>query len=678
MRSAGLPENEAERLAALRAYEVLDGPSTNAIDALVRVASAACGAPIALVSLVDAQRQWFLSAVGLGVKETPREVAFCSHAIHQRQLFEVPDSHADPRFSDNPLVTGAPHVRFYAGAPLVSPEGFALGTLCVIDHEPRKLDAAQQNLLSELSVAVVSLLEARKAEAERRKEAALLALAVEVAGLGHWRIDVKEAHLFWSSQVFAIHGLDPAGPMPGLETAIEVYHPDDRATVARLVERAMGTGEPFAFDLRIVRPTGEVRHVHSAGRPVLAEDGSCREVFGILQDNTDREVLRQRMVRNERLVTTGTLAAGVGHEINNPLTYTLANLDMALEEVRELSGGSPSSRMREIGELIAEAREGGERIRKIVRGLRAFARDEAEVVPTELRDAIEISVNMAMHELRQRATLVSELDPVPAVLADESRLSQVIVNLLVNAGQSFHASDPSRNRIWIRTRATAGAVILEVEDNGPGIRPEVLPRIFDPFFTTKPVGQGTGLGLAICQSVITSIGGELRCQTRLGEGTLFRVQLPVAPTQPLGGTQASAMRKSKGPRGQVLLVDDEETIIRAMTRLLSREHDVTSFTDPRDAVARLVQGPAFDVVFCDLMMPHMTGMDLFRTVEAARPEVAQRFVFVTGGVSEDLVRDFLGGVVNDRLDKPFTPQGLMSMARRYVGAHALSSKDRVA
>jgi PAS domain S-box-containing protein len=657
---------ESARLHALRALGVLDGPSNDTLDALVRAASAACEAPIALVSLVDARRQWFWANVGLDVRETPREVAFCDHAIRGHQVFVVPDAAEDPRFRANPLVTGAPEIRFYAGAPLVTQAGHALGTLCVIDRRPRTLTPTQQTLLAELSRAAMRLIEAQVRERAAADQETRLTLAAEVGGLGYWELERATQSVTWSDQIYRIHGLDPAAGMPDLDAAIEAYHPDDRPHVAACVARALEHGEPFSFDLRIVRPTGETRYVQSVGRARRAPNGDIVGVFGVFIDVTERELMRKRFLRNERLMTTGTLAAGVGHEINNPLTYTQANLDMALDEVRAVSGGSPSARMRGLHELLTEARTGTERIRKIVRGLRAFARDDGAPNPTKLQDVVDISINMAMHELR-RVTLDVQLDDVPPILADESRLSQALVNLLVNAAQAFPSADPATNHVWVRLHRVGSEVVLSVRDDGPGIPAHVRPRIFDAFFTTKPVGQGTGLGLAISQSAVHALGGELRCETRPGVGTTFSIHLPLELVREQAPPERP-VEPPRGRRGRVLIVDDEPGIVRTAARILKREHEVVACGDPKEALARLLGGERFDVVFCDMMMPTVSGMELYARVAGAHPEQAARFVFMTGALADDQNRDFLDAHHVECIEKPFTTHAVLAMTRRLVGA----------
>ena len=796
MPAAPLPANERERLAALRAYGVLDSAQDEAFDALVRVASSVCETPIALVTLLDERRQWFLSSHGLaGLKETPREVAFCAHGLESPELLIVEDAEKDARFADNPLVTHAPYVRFYAGCPLIDQAGFAIGTLCVVASEPRTLSTHQQGILREIGTAMVRLLEARKidnalfaaelatkraradldfmidatsasiiywdadlryrlanrvaiswfgAEAQGRharevlgealfaqnehlmaaalcgevqrfdrtlttrdgkrrhitvtytpdiregealgfvatsvdvtelkaallasqRHNALLALAEALAQVGHWRVEVGSELLYWSPEVFRIHGRDPETFVPTLTLGFEAYHPDDRARVSELVQRAVDAGQSFDFELRLVRPDGSVRNVECRGRcEVDPATGKTQAIDGVFQDVTDRNVLRERNARHDRLLTTGTLASGVGHEINNPLTYVTANVEFAIDELTALAGAAPSSRMLEVLEVLGEAKEGAGRIQKIVRGLKAFAREDAPLAPVDVRAAIDVAIDMAVHELRSAATITTSYLSLKMVLADESRLSQVILALLVNAAQAFVQRDPSRNRVTVKTDALPdGRVVIEVEDNGPGIAADVLPRIYDPFFTTKSVGQGTGLGLAIAHAIVSSLNGEISCTTQLGKGTTFRVVLTAAP--------ASAARKISDPpaklasRGKVLIVDDEPLVLRTITRAIKDEHEAVAVSSAAEALRLLVEEKvAFDVVLCDLVMPLMSGMDLYRRVLEHDPAIAARFVFVTGGAADEELRGFLAGVPNERLDKPFASASLRVLLRKLL------------
>jgi PAS domain S-box-containing protein len=394
--------------------------------------------------------------------------------------------------------------------------------------------------------------------------------------------------------------------------------------------------------------------------------GPGKRGMAVSYDVTERDRLRAQLAAQERLVTIGTLAAGVGHEINNPLTYVMTNVEMIEEQLATLAAGS--GRFREILAQLAEVRDGTERIRKIVRGLRSFARLESAPVPTDVVAALEVSVQMAMHELRGRATVVRDLGPVPTVLADEARLAQVFVNLLVNAAQAFGPRPADGCHVFISTRTDAGGrAVVEIRDDGPGMDAATAARIFDPFFTTKPPGQGTGLGLAICDNVVASLGGELACETAPGQGTTFRITLDPAPA----GAVSAALPAGPvvlSPRGHVLVIDDDPSITASLARVLKNDHDVTTLNDPGKARELLLGGATFDVVFCDIMMPDLSGPELYRSVRELRPDTADRFVFITGGSRDPKNREFLDEVPNERLEKPLGVKQLRDTVRRLVTA----------
>jgi PAS domain S-box-containing protein len=400
--------------------------------------------------------------------------------------------------------------------------------------------------------------------------------------------------------------------------------------------------------------------------PMSGWTGAGKRGMAVSYDVTERDRLRAQLAAQERLVTIGTLAAGVGHEINNPLSYVMTNVEMISEELTSLAGSS--GRFGELVTQLAEIRDGTERIRKIVRGLRSFARLESTPVPTDVVAALEVSVNMAMHELRSRATVVRDLPPVPLVLADEARLAQVFVNLLVNAAQAFGPRPAQSGHVFVSTRTDAqGRAVVVIRDDGPGMDAATAARIFDPFFTTKPPGQGTGLGLTICHNVVASLGGEIVCETAPGQGTTFRITLDAAPADSVGATP-SAGPVVLAPRGHILVVDDDPALTASIERVLKSDHDVTSLNDPRAARDLLLGGATFDVVFCDIMMPDLSGPELYRSVRAQRPLTAARFVFVTGGMLDPKNRAFLEDVPNEHLEKPLGVKDLRSLVRRLVEA----------
>lgn len=369
----------------------------------------------------------------------------------------------------------------------------------------------------------------------------------------------------------------------------------------------------------------------------------------------ERNKMHEQLVISDRMASVGILAAGVAHEINNPLTTLLVNLDLASRDISEMTKQSERPiRFQEIAEELSDARAAAERIRVIVRDLKLFSRsDEEQKAAVDIQHAVDSSLRMAWNEIRHRAQLVKKYLPVASVDANESRLGQVFLNLIINAAQSIPEGQAMSNEIRVAIfPAPDGRVVVEISDTGSGMPPEVLKHLFMPFFTTKPIGVGTGLGLSICHRIITSIDGQLTVESTPGKGSCFRVYLlPMQTTQPPTASRTS-MSPRAARRGRILVVDDERMIVTAMERTLALDHDVVGTDQARDALVKVIAGERFDVILCDLMMPTMTGMDLHAELLQVAPDQAEKMVFMTGGAFTLRARTFLGEVPNLRFEKP--------------------------
>ena len=451
---------------------------------------------------------------------------------------------------------------------------------------------------------------------------------------------------------------------------LEFIHPDDREATVRAGE-ALNEGAPaIAITNRFACKDGTSRWLEWRAVPTL-EVGL---VYAAARDITEKRAaeeaqaeLHQRLIMADRMASVGMLAAGVAHEINNPLSYVMANLDTAVEDIRAIAGGSPSGRMRELEAMVQEAREGAERVGKIVRGLKTFSRtDDEHRAVMDVRPTIELSINMAFNEIRHRARLVKDYGVTPLIEADDARLGQVFVNLLVNAAQAIPDGNAEANEIRIVTSTDPdGQAVVEVRDTGPGIPEDVRQRIFVPFFTTKAAGVGTGLGLSISHNIVTGLGGVLSVHSERGRGTTFRVVLPAARVQALPVQRAVPPTPGPTRRATILVVDDEPAIGVALRRVLC-DHDVTVVTNVKDALDVLASDKHFDVIFSDLMMPQMTGMDFYGELSRRSPSDAAKIVFVTGGAFTPAASDFLRRVANERLEKPFTVDGVRAVVQKFM------------
>jgi PAS domain S-box-containing protein len=312
------------------------------------------------------------------------------------------------------------------------------------------------------------------------------------------------------------------GQSSGFSIAV---HPDDKEVLDGGWAAALAQpGKPIAVTFRIRNGTWrilETRFVNLLGDPAIGG------VVCTFRDVTDRKKLEARLLASDRMVSIGSLASGIAHEINNPLSYATANLDFLLEELQPAAGS-------QVNEALRDAREGLLRVSGIVRGLRAFSRtDDERSVPLDISAVLDSSFGLAGNELQRRARVIKEYAPdLPQVLGNEAKLGQVFVNLLVNAAEAIQPGDASGNEIRVRATAADGQVTVEVKDTGRGIAPEHGAQIFDPFYTTKDIGKGMGLGLFVCQNIVASQGGSITFESELGKGTTFRVSLPAVAQEP--------------------------------------------------------------------------------------------------------------------------------------------------
>jgi len=391
------------------------------------------------------------------------------------------------------------------------------------------------------------------------------------------------------------------------------------------------------------------------------------------QDLTERRS-QARLLLTDRMVSVGTLAAGVAHEINNPLAFVLTNLSFITDALAELEreGGRPGREnvLRELSEAVADVREGAERVRDIVRDLKIFSRgDDGSRVTVDVERVLESSVKMAWNQIRHRARLVREFgQDVPPVEAEEARLGQVFLNLVLNAVQAIPEGDAKANEIRIATRRDPkGHVVVEIRDTGVGIPEEVRRHLFEPFFTTKPVGVGTGLGLYLCREIVLGLGGLIEVESKPGGGAAFRVLLPAQGQPALARTDRPGTASSAPvpPRGRVLVVDDDAMLASTIARILSK-HEVILVGSARDALERLSRGERYDVILCDLMMPEMSGIDLHAELAKNAPDVLPAMVFLTGGAFTPHASDFVARVPNEVIEKPFDPAALRALVAKRV------------
>jgi signal transduction histidine kinase len=402
--------------------------------------------------------------------------------------------------------------------------------------------------------------------------------------------------------------------------------------------------------------------------PVLRGD-EIRGAVGVVRDISERKRSEAQLIVADRMASLGSLSASVAHEINNPLLCVTGNLEVLerLLQLHEAESGRPLAGS--MHEALRDAREGAERVRVIVRDLRIFSRTEdASLGAVDLEQVLDSTLRMAWNELRHRARLIKRYGAVPPVRSNESRLGQVFLNLIVNAVQAIPEGNHERNEVCVETRfdALTRRVIVAISDTGSGIPPEIQARLFTPFVTTKPPGVGTGLGLSICHRIVTALDGSIDFVSELGRGTTFRVSLPAAEAPSAHTPAVTPAIDAPVRRGAILLVDDDDKVAHVVRRALSPEHTVNMLHSAETALALFRRGMRFDLVLCDLMMPQMTGIDLYHALKALDPEQASRVVFMTGGAFTPGARNFLDSVSNQRLEKPFEISALRALVNQRI------------
>ncbi|HUL61149.1 MAG TPA: ATP-binding protein [Anaeromyxobacteraceae bacterium] len=574
-----------------------------------------------------------------------------------------------------------------AGAPAlsavrpISDSRFAVETrMAIHDVEAPLLHPAAAIALLVLALVIASgaaLLEWWRRESERRRmEEALhesqerLQLALAGTHLV-WDWDLGERRLHGEREWLEWVGVD-RDALEGDVGAVlhRIVHPADLAQVRERLEAHLRGDTPIFEAEHRLPPPREDRWVRVRGR-VSRRDGAGNplRITGVVSDATEERRVQAQLATSERMAALGTLAAGVAHEINNPLAYLIANLDYASAELRP--GADPAA----LGDALAEAREGAERVRRTVQALRAFARPSSGGRgPVDVSAELDAALRMARNEVRHHARLDVRIGPMPQVAAGDRELGQVFLNLLVNAAQAIPEGDAGRHLVQVVADTDPqGRARVEIHDSGAGIPADVLPRLFTPFFTTKAQGVGVGLGLAICHGIVQAAGGTIEVESQLGRGTTFRVLLPpVVPAASVAaGVPAAAGAVPAELAGRLLVVDDDPLVGRALARALRGAHEVVVATSAAEALDRIRGGERFDAVVCDLMMPEMTGMDLYERVGEIAPELAHRIVFATGGAFTERSRDFLQRVPNARIEKPFDPVRLReAVACAMAGAPA--------
>jgi PAS domain S-box-containing protein len=543
-----------------------------------------------------------------------------------------------------------------------------LGGLLLASDSMSLLDVDRQAFGSGVGNQLSQAIALARTFEEKQKAATTLRTVMDSLGDAVAVVDESGSHMYWNAAAERYIGFGTPAPQP-------LFQPDRVTPVeqgSHPLARALTGVDTPRLDIWVQdRVSGKGRYLVASGRP-LPEPG--RGAVAVFRDITDERAAQEQLLVSDRMASIGLLAAGLAHEINNPLAAALANLELARQDLADLSGGEPEE-VERLGSELQDAQEAVERVAEIVRDLKLFSRASSDKgTRVDLHRVLESTLRLARNELRHRAQVVKEFGHIETVEGNESRLGQVFLNLVVNAAQAIPEGHAEQNTVRIRTRMQGSRVLVDIADTGPGIPREAMAWLFTPFYTTKAAGVGTGLGLAICQRIVHTLGGEITVDSQVGRGTIFTVALPAARAS-LADSEARGDSIPAAPspqRSRILVVDDDTMVLTVVRRILDR-HEVCATSAPQDALDRLLAGESFDLILCDLMMPHITGMDVYAQVQQARPDMADRMVFFTGGAFTERARSFLEQVGAACIEKPFSPQVL-----RELVASRLADQSRAA
>ncbi len=540
MNVAAYSVREAERLAVLKHYDVLDTPPEEAFDRIVRLAATLAATPVAAISLADRGRHWFKAAIGLAVPQIPATLSFHVGTVADEGIQVVEDAHRDARFSDNPLASAPDNLRFFAGVPLRAPSGHWLGALWVMDRHPRGLDAATASRLADLAMLVIEVLELRAArntlaaseacaQAERHKTSMLIHAMVEDSQDPIFVKDLDGRYLLVNSAAAQAIG-HPADAILG-QTDLDVLPPDVVSVLRATDLKVASSGQCVTLEELLPGPDGPKTYL-STKLPLLDTHGLLTGVFGIARDITARKRIERALLKAKEDACQASQAKSeflraMSHELRNPL-----NAVIGFSQILDLGGRDPLTPAQKT--CVGHIQRAGQHLLELVNDILDLAKIESgqftlTIRAVDVRHLLRETLPLVQHTAKSNAvTIRFEELPVaaPMVRADSLRLTQVLFNLLSNA---IKYNRPGGQVTVTESLATNHRLRLTVTDTGPGLSLEHVGRLFRPFdrLGAESRGiEGSGIGLVITRRLLEMMDGEIGVTCPPGKGCAFWIELP--------------------------------------------------------------------------------------------------------------------------------------------------------
>ncbi len=718
MKTPALPANEAERLEALARYQILDTPPEQAFDDLTKLASHILDVPIAVVSLVDEARQWFKSSVGIDVRETPREYAFCAHAILGKDVMVVEDALRDERFHDNPLVTTPPGFRFYAGAPLLTEDGFALGTLCLLDREPRVLTSDELELLRALARQVVSRLE------ERRKVAALVSTMRERDQAQHELDRFFDLSLEMMCVADFDHNFTRVNPACTRTLGysrdellqrpyLEFIHPEDRIS-SMTTAASVGSGsQVYAFENRYRCKDGSYKWLSWSATASLAE----KRIYAAAHDITDRKQAEEALRRYARELEQAKRAeeenasrlkhlveeldfakrqaedatrakseflANMSHEIRTPMNAVIGMTELVLTS--ELDGTDR--------EHLTRAKQAAAELLELLNDILDISKIEArkldvDSTPFSLRRCVSATVKileMRAHEKGLGLSAHIREDVADSLVGDPKRLRQILLNLMGNAVK-FTDRGNVQLEVEQESKGEASTTLhFSVADSGIGIAEDKRAVIFEAFSQGEPSTAqkygGTGLGLAISSQLVSMMNGRIWLESAPGQGSTFHFTASFGRTtadkiEPFAESAPVVAPRRRHGGFHVLLAEDNPVNRELVRHFLAKAgHQVEMTASGREALARLENPGRFDLVLMDVRMPDLNGIEATEAVRANEKATGAHIPIIAltaYALREDRERCLRAGM-DDYVSKPVRAEELLATIEKVASRFSVEPR----